>query len=113
MPVWPAFRYHEAVARFTDGESDARGQKIAIAVRWDNVGMSANARLFWIIPALVASWLAVRSLAASPAREQTQAPAALSTLNDPPVPLATLSSREVHDPALARFIGSLAAQARR
>ena len=75
--------------------------------------MSANARLLWIIPALVASWLAVRSLAASPAREQHQGRAALSTLNDPPVSLATLSSREVRDPVLARFIGSLAAQARR
>jgi hypothetical protein len=33
--------------------------------------MSANARLLWIIPAvLLASWLAVRSLAASPAPDR-------------------------------------------
>jgi hypothetical protein len=73
--------------------------------------MSAKARLFWIIPALlVASWIAVRSLAASPARDQ-QARGAWGTLNDPPVPLASLS-REVRDPALTRFIGGFAAQAR-
>jgi hypothetical protein len=74
--------------------------------------MSVNARLLWIIPALVASWFAVRSLAASPARETQQQRAPLSGLSDPPVPLATLSSREVRDPGLARFIGGLAAQAR-
>ena len=74
--------------------------------------MSAKARLFWIIPALlVASWLAVRSLAASPARDP-QARGAWSALNDPPASLASLS-REVRDPALTRFIGGLAAQARR
>ena len=62
--------------------------------------MSANARLLWIIPALVAaSWLAVRSLAASPAPSPQ--------LGDPPVPFASLS-REVRDPALQRFIGDLA-----
>ena len=70
--------------------------------------MSAKARLLGIIPALfVASWLAVRSQAASPARDpQSQ------TLSDPPVPFASLS-REIRDPALARLIGGFAAQARR
>jgi hypothetical protein len=71
--------------------------------------MSAKARLVWIIPALlVASWLAVRSQAASPARD----PQRSETLNDPPVPLASLS-REIRDPALARLIGGFAAEARR
>jgi hypothetical protein len=74
--------------------------------------MSAKARVFWLIPAvLVASWLAVRSLAASPARDQ-QTHGAWGALNDPPVPLASLS-REVRDPALTRFISGFAAQARR
>ncbi|HXT99679.1 MAG TPA: hypothetical protein VN903_01715 [Polyangia bacterium] len=74
--------------------------------------MSANARLIWIIPALVASWFAVRSLAASPAREAQRTRSAVSGLNDPPVSLATLSPRELRDPGLARFIGGLAAEAR-
>jgi hypothetical protein len=70
--------------------------------------MSANARLLWIIPFLVlASWFAVRSLAASPAPERMN-----RELGDPPVPVASLSS-EVRDPALQRFIGALAANARR
>ena len=70
--------------------------------------MSVNARLLWIIPALlVASWVAVRSLAASPAPEHRN-----GELGDPPVPVASLS-REVRDPALQRFIGGLAAEARR
>ena len=70
--------------------------------------MSATARLLWIIPALlVASWLAVRSLAASPARPHDE-------MGDPPVPFASLArSREVRDPALTRFIGAFAAAARR
>jgi hypothetical protein len=73
--------------------------------------MSATARLLWIIPTLlVASWLAVRSLAASP-------PSSLSDrgrgdIGDPPAPLASLS-RELRDPALSRYIGGLAAEARR
>jgi hypothetical protein len=70
--------------------------------------MSATARLLWIIPALVvASWLAVRSLAASPAPASGD-----RELGDPPVPFASLS-REVRDPALQRYIGALAANARR
>ena len=73
--------------------------------------MSAKARHLWILPALlVASWLAVRSLAASPVRDRN--PASRDALGDPPVPVASLS-RELHDPALARFIGGLAADARR
>jgi hypothetical protein len=71
--------------------------------------MSAKVRLLWIIPALlVASWLAVRSLAASPAPDQRNH----DQLGDPPLPFASLS-REVRDPALQRFIGGFAAQARR
>ena len=74
--------------------------------------MSAKARLFWIVPALlVASWLAVQSLAASPARDR-QNQGNRDTLGDPPVPFASLS-RELRDPALTRYIGSLAAEARR
>jgi hypothetical protein len=74
--------------------------------------MSAKARLLGIIPALfVASWLAVRSQAASPAREpQNQVRG--ETLSDPPVPFASLS-RELRDPALSRLIGGFAAEARR
>lgn len=68
--------------------------------------MSANARLLWIIPVFVASWLAVRSLAASPARDHDHG------LSDPPVPVASLS-REIRDPALARLIGGFAAEARK
>lgn len=65
--------------------------------------MSANARLLWIIPFLVlASWFAVRSLAASPTPERMN-----RELGDPPVPVASLA-REVRDPALQRFIGDLA-----
>jgi hypothetical protein len=75
--------------------------------------MSAKARLLGIIPALfVASWLAVRSQAASPAREPQVVPHRGEALSDPPVPFASLS-REIRDPALARLIGGFAAQARR
>ena len=71
--------------------------------------MSAKARHLWVIPALlVASWLAVRSLAASPARHQDRR----EGLGDPPVPFASLS-RELPDPALSRLIGGFAAEARR
>jgi hypothetical protein len=51
-----------------------------------------------------ASWLAVRSLAASPE----------PVLDDPPVSLttATAASSEVPDPALSRLIGRFAAAAR-
>ena len=71
--------------------------------------MSARNRLLWIIPTLlVASWLAVRSLAASPAHHRN--PGGREALGDPPVPFASLS-RELHDPALARFIRGQAVQA--
>jgi hypothetical protein len=73
--------------------------------------MSATNRLLWIIPALiVASWLAVRSFAASPAHDRENPRS--SELGDPPVPFASLS-RELRDPALSRYIGGLAAGARR
>jgi hypothetical protein len=73
--------------------------------------MSAKARLLWITPALlVASWLTVRSLAASPAQDRT--PAMRDGLGDPPVSLASLS-RELHDPALSRYIRGQAAQSLR
>jgi len=75
--------------------------------------MSAKARLLWIIPALlVASWLAVRSLAASPARSQPEPRLRRGDMGDPPVPFASLT-RELRDPALSRYIGALAADARR
>jgi hypothetical protein len=65
--------------------------------------MSANARLLWIVPALiVASWLAVRSLSASPAPARQD-----RELGDPPVPLASIA-HDVRDPALQRYIGELA-----
>jgi hypothetical protein len=71
--------------------------------------MSAKARLLWIIPALlVASWLAVRSLAASPAQDRT--PVTQDALGDPPASLASLSPG-LHDPALSRFIRGQAVQA--
>ena len=71
--------------------------------------MSARARLLWVIPALlIASWLAVRSLAASPVPNQDRR----DGLSDPPVPFASLS-REIRDPALARLIGGFAAEARK
>jgi hypothetical protein len=64
--------------------------------------MSVKARMFWIYPAiLVASWLAVRSLAASP----QLAP------EDPPAPL-TLVQPELKDTSLARLIGRFAEVAR-
>jgi hypothetical protein len=69
--------------------------------------MSARARLLWVIPALlIASWLAVRSLAASPAQPDHEA------WGDPPGPFAVVSY-EVHDPALAKLISGFAADARR
>ena len=71
--------------------------------------MSVKARLLGIIPALlVASWIAVRSLAASPARNDQLR---RGDIGDPPVPFASLS-RELHDPALSRYIGGLASEAR-
>ena len=71
--------------------------------------MSAKGRLLWIIPSLlVASWLAVRSLAATPAHDRT--PVSQDALGDPPVSLASLS-HELHDPALSRFIRGQAGRA--
>jgi hypothetical protein len=67
--------------------------------------MSAKTRLLWVYPAIfLASWLAVRTLAASPA----------TGLDDPPAPLASAigASREIKDPALETFIGRLADVAR-
>jgi DNA-binding transcriptional LysR family regulator len=63
--------------------------------------MSVKARYVWIVPAvLVASWLAVRSLAAYPAYE----------LEDPE--LSMISAHEIADPALTGLIRHFAAQAR-
>jgi hypothetical protein len=62
--------------------------------------MSATSRLLWIIPSvLLASWLAVRSLAAQSHVEL-----------DDPQPRA---SSEVRDPALAQLISGFASGARR
>jgi hypothetical protein len=64
--------------------------------------MSAKARILWIYPAIVvASWLVVRSLAASP-----DAP-----LDDPPVSMTTTQT-EVRDVSLARLIARFAEVAR-
>ncbi|HEY7371683.1 MAG TPA: hypothetical protein VIF57_05845 [Polyangia bacterium] len=66
-----------------------------------------------IIPALlVGSWVAVRSQAASPAPERPGL-RAQGEMGDPPAPVAGLSPRELRDPALARYIGALAAESRR
>ncbi len=63
--------------------------------------MSVKARYVWIVPAvLVASWLAVRSLAAYPAYE----------MEDPQLTL--VSSQEIADPALTGLISHFAAEAR-
>jgi hypothetical protein len=64
--------------------------------------MSVNKRTLWIVPAaLVASWLAVRSLAALPALEL-----------DDPQPSFALAGHAIVDPSLARLIGRFAAEAR-
>jgi DNA-binding transcriptional LysR family regulator len=64
--------------------------------------MSVKARYVWIVPAaLVASWLAVRSLAANPAYEE-----------EPPLSLVS-STHEIADPALKGLIAHFAAEARR
>jgi hypothetical protein len=63
--------------------------------------MSVKARYIWILPtALVASWLAVRSLAAYSAYE----------MEDPQ--LAMASPREIPDPALIGLIRHFADDAR-
>ena len=67
--------------------------------------MSFTKRLLWIVPALlVASWLAVRSMAAMPA------PTRESDLGDPP-PL-TSGGHAIKDPALSRLIARFAREAR-
>ena len=63
--------------------------------------MSVKARYVWIVPAvLVASWLAVRSLAANPAYEEEP-------------PLSLVSTHEIADPALKVLIAHFADEARR
>jgi hypothetical protein len=66
--------------------------------------MSLKTRILWVIPVLVAgSWLAVRSLAASP----------VEFLDDPPLAARVAApAEEIHDPALARLVGDFAALAR-
>ena len=60
-----------------------------------------NTRTLWIVPAfVVASWLAVRSLAALPAYE----------LDDPP--LAMSAPSQIADPVLAEMISRFAGEAR-
>jgi hypothetical protein len=64
--------------------------------------MSVKAHYIWILPAaLVASWLAVRSLAAFPAPE----------LEDPELTMAS-ATNEIADPALTALISRFAAAAR-
>ena len=64
--------------------------------------MSFKMRVLWGLPVLVAgSWLALRSLAAAPTEP----------LDDPPV-ASSRPAPELHDPALARFIGQQAARLR-
>jgi hypothetical protein len=63
--------------------------------------MSATTRLLWIVPAfLLASWLAVRSLAAE-------------THVDLGEPQPRAAGSEIRDPALAQLISDFAARARR
>lgn len=65
--------------------------------------MSVKHRVLFIVPAVVAaSWIAVRSVAASP-------PAGLE--DDPPLAARTVS-QEIPDPALAQLISRFAAEAR-
>jgi hypothetical protein len=62
--------------------------------------MSAKHRTLWIVPAfVVASWLAVHSLAALPAYE----------MDDPPL---AMSSPQIVDPVLAEMISRFARDAR-
>jgi hypothetical protein len=62
--------------------------------------MSAKNRVFWIFPAVVvASWLAVRALAALPAYG----------LEDPPL---ADSNPKIADPVLAEMISRFATEAR-
>ncbi len=64
--------------------------------------MSAKPRILWIVPAAVlASWLAVRSLAAFPAYG----------LEDPPISAATAMPK-IADPVLAEMISRFAVEAR-
>ncbi len=66
--------------------------------------MSVKHRVFFIIPAVIAaSWVAVRSVAASP-------PAGLE--EDPPLTASLTVSRELPDPALSQLISRFAAEAR-
>jgi hypothetical protein len=65
--------------------------------------MSARARFLWIVPAfLLASWLAVRSLAAG----------AHDDLDDPQPPFAA-AGPQIVDPSLAQLITRFADDARR
>lgn len=65
--------------------------------------MSVKHRVLFIIPAVVVvSWVAVRSMAASPPRGLDE---------DPPLALAS-ASPETPDPALAQLIAQFAAEAR-
>jgi len=64
--------------------------------------MSLKIRVLWVLPVLVAgSWLAVRSLAASPAEP----------LDDPPL-LSSRPGPELRDQALARLVWQQAARLR-
>ena len=66
--------------------------------------MSVKHRAFFIVPAVIAaSWVAVRSVAASP-------PAGLE--EDPPLTASVTVARELPDPALAQLISRFAAEAR-
>ncbi|HVR64828.1 MAG TPA: hypothetical protein VMU50_23175 [Polyangia bacterium] len=70
-----------------------------------------KARFLWVLPlAVVGSWLAVRTLAASTMTRATQAPPALVVATDVALegPVAG-----VQDAALSRYIATLAARARR
>jgi hypothetical protein len=65
--------------------------------------MSVKHRVLFIVPVVVmASWTAVRSMAAAPVRGLDE---------DPPLALARAST-EIPDPALAQLISQYAAEAR-
>ena len=65
--------------------------------------MSVKHRVLFIVPVVVvASWFAVRSMAAAPPQGLDE---------DPPLALASTSS-EIPDPALAQLITHFAAEAR-
>ena len=98
MRGWLGFHFPELAACFCFWSKGAKNcERLQVGYC---VNMSVKARILWILPpVLVASWLAVRSLAALPAYG----------LEDPP--LASAPS-PIADPVLAQMISRFARDAR-